>query len=273
MNPGLKVNQGKQMTSYQVKPINNRRMDQITKLIQELESTQQNSQMLQDQKKLTSRPVNKHILIQVGVQEVIQNPDLQQIDKTRQLNSSQDLQGINNIQHIPASEIIPIGGRLIHFIRVWQQIGADQLIQRGIKAYWIHPECPEILRKNKQRFNQTRSEDGLQALDQLINQEVQEQIVEKQPWQMEKDNRLLDSEQISKNKPFYNGEYQYSKRDLVTQRLDDKDRSTICLPSYPCGSRVQTVSGVLPQESVLSIQSNVLWGKTCTTNIPQDVET
>ncbi|KAA6333360.1 MAG: hypothetical protein EZS28_053184, partial [Streblomastix strix] len=39
------------------------------------------------------------------------------------------------------------------------------------------------------------------------------------------------------------------------------------------GSRVQTVSGVLPQESVLSIQSNVLWGKTCTTNIPQDVET
>ncbi|KAA6353105.1 MAG: hypothetical protein EZS28_051368, partial [Streblomastix strix] len=55
--------------------------------------------------------------------------------------------------------------------------------------------------------------------------------------------------------------------------MDDKDRSTICLPSYPSGSRVQTVSGVLPQESVPSIQSNVLWGKTCTTNIPQDVET
>ncbi|KAA6381108.1 MAG: hypothetical protein EZS28_023362, partial [Streblomastix strix] len=48
---------------------------------------------------------------------------------------------------------------------------------------------------------------------------------------------------------------------------------TICLPSYLSGSRVQTISGVLPQESVLSIQSNVLWGKTCTTNIPQDVET
>ncbi|KAA6364731.1 MAG: hypothetical protein EZS28_039742, partial [Streblomastix strix] len=96
---------------------------------------------------------------------------------------------------------------------------------------------------------------------------------QKRPWQMEKDNRLFDLEQISKNKPFHNGGYQYSKRDLVTQRLDDKDRSTICLPSYPSGSRVQTVSGVLPQESVLSIQSNVLWGKTCTTNIPQDVET
>ncbi|KAA6390376.1 MAG: hypothetical protein EZS28_014094, partial [Streblomastix strix] len=96
---------------------------------------------------------------------------------------------------------------------------------------------------------------------------------QKQPWEMEKDNRLFDSEQISKNKPYQNGGYQYIKRDLVTQRLYDKDRSIICLPSYPSGSRVQTVPGVLTQESVLSILSNVLWGETRTTNIPQGVET
>ncbi|KAA6381032.1 MAG: hypothetical protein EZS28_023443 [Streblomastix strix] len=62
-------------------------------------------------------------------------------------------------------------------------------------------------------------------------------------------------------------------RELATQRLDDKDKFIISLPSYPGGSRIQSFPGILPQESVLSIQSNVLWGETCSINIPQDIET
>ncbi|KAA6361946.1 MAG: hypothetical protein EZS28_042527 [Streblomastix strix] len=90
---------------------------------------------------------------------------------------------------------------------------------------------------------------------------------------MEKDNRLFEREQISKNKSFYNGGNQYSKRDLVIQRLDNKDRSTICLPSNSSGPVVQTFPEVQPYESILSIQSNVLWDEICIINIPQDIET
>ncbi|KAA6400767.1 MAG: hypothetical protein EZS28_003707 [Streblomastix strix] len=162
---------------------------------------------------------------------------------------------------------IPIRGRLIHFIRVWQQIGADKLIQRGIKAYWIHAECPKILRKNKQKIIQTRSEDSLGALDQLIDQELQEQIVEKVAF---KDLAWLILVLQYPNAILGNG---YAKRNLVTQLLDEKDRSTIRHSSYPGGSRVQTFPGILTQESVLSKQRDVLWDETYTINIPQDVNT
>ncbi|KAA6386719.1 MAG: hypothetical protein EZS28_017753 [Streblomastix strix] len=65
MNSRQLVNQGKQITSYQFKLINNISMDQINQLIYELESTHQSSIMLQGQKKLTSRSVDKHILTQI----------------------------------------------------------------------------------------------------------------------------------------------------------------------------------------------------------------
>ncbi|KAA6371637.1 MAG: hypothetical protein EZS28_032837 [Streblomastix strix] len=57
-----------------------------------------------------------------------------------------------------ASMNFPIGDRFIHFLPAWQRIGADNLIRRGIKAYWIHQECPSILQRNRYIPIENRSE-------------------------------------------------------------------------------------------------------------------
>ncbi|KAA6367897.1 MAG: hypothetical protein EZS28_036576, partial [Streblomastix strix] len=57
----------------------------------------------------------------------------------------------------PHLQDLPIGGRLTHYISEWQKIGADTLVSRGIKAYQLHKEFPEILARNKCIPSQNRS--------------------------------------------------------------------------------------------------------------------
>ncbi|KAA6367189.1 MAG: putative reverse transcriptase, partial [Streblomastix strix] len=73
---------------------------------------------------------------------------------------------------------LPIGGRLTHYISEWQKIRADTLISRGIKAYWLHKECPEILARYKCISLQNRSKQSLESVEDLIQKELQEDIVE-----------------------------------------------------------------------------------------------
>ncbi|KAA6366112.1 MAG: putative reverse transcriptase, partial [Streblomastix strix] len=78
----------------------------------------------------------------------------------------------------PHLQDLPIGGRLTHYISEWQKIGADTLVSRGINAYWLHKECPEIMARNKCIPSQNRSKQSLEALEDLIQKELQEDIIE-----------------------------------------------------------------------------------------------
>ncbi|KAA6372855.1 MAG: hypothetical protein EZS28_031619, partial [Streblomastix strix] len=71
-----------------------------------------------------------------------------------------------------------VGGRLVHFLEEWKKIKADVLIEKGIKAYWIHQECPRILEENKYIPQQMRSRESMIALEELILKELREEIIE-----------------------------------------------------------------------------------------------
>ncbi|KAA6385986.1 MAG: hypothetical protein EZS28_018488 [Streblomastix strix] len=44
---------------------------------------------------------------------------------------------------------LPVGGKLSHYVSEWQMIGADTLISRGIKPFWLYKECSEILTRGQ----------------------------------------------------------------------------------------------------------------------------
>ncbi|KAA6399819.1 MAG: hypothetical protein EZS28_004658 [Streblomastix strix] len=71
----------------------------------------------------------------------------------------------------------PIGGRLIHFLDIWKLIKADVLITRGIKAYWINKQAPQIMELNMTVPNQRRSKESEMALGLLIQKELQEETM------------------------------------------------------------------------------------------------
>jgi hypothetical protein len=52
------------------------------------------------------------------------------------------------MSHCNSMEYIPVGGRLIHFLEAWRYIRADQLVMKGIKAYWKSTQSPVILADN-----------------------------------------------------------------------------------------------------------------------------
>ncbi|KAA6337379.1 MAG: hypothetical protein EZS28_052792, partial [Streblomastix strix] len=76
---------------------------------------------------------------------------------------------------------IPIGGRLTHFVEAWKLIGADAVVTRGIKAFWINTQAPQILEKNMTNPVKIRSKDSQLALGKLIEKELQEDIIEEVP--------------------------------------------------------------------------------------------
>ncbi|KAA6369594.1 MAG: putative reverse transcriptase [Streblomastix strix] len=76
---------------------------------------------------------------------------------------------------------IPIGGRLTHFIDAWKLIGADALVTRGIKAFWINTQAPQILERNMTNPVKIRSKDSQLTLYKLIEKELQEDIIEEVP--------------------------------------------------------------------------------------------
>ncbi|KAA6368819.1 MAG: putative reverse transcriptase, partial [Streblomastix strix] len=71
-----------------------------------------------------------------------------------------------------------VGGRLVHFLEEWKKIKADVLIEKGIKANWIHQECPRILEENKYIPQQMRFGESVIALEELILKELREEIIE-----------------------------------------------------------------------------------------------
>ncbi|KAA6359672.1 MAG: hypothetical protein EZS28_044801, partial [Streblomastix strix] len=73
---------------------------------------------------------------------------------------------------------IPIGGRLTHFVDVWKLIGADALVTRGIKAFWINTQAPQILERNMTNPVKIKSKDSQLALGKLIEKELLEDIIE-----------------------------------------------------------------------------------------------
>ncbi|KAA6360637.1 MAG: putative reverse transcriptase, partial [Streblomastix strix] len=76
---------------------------------------------------------------------------------------------------------IPIGGRLTHFVDAWKLIGADALVTRGIKAFWINTQAPQILERNMTNPVKIRSKDSQLALGKLIEKELLEDIIEEVP--------------------------------------------------------------------------------------------
>ncbi|KAA6362607.1 MAG: hypothetical protein EZS28_041866, partial [Streblomastix strix] len=76
---------------------------------------------------------------------------------------------------------IPIGGRLTHFVDAWKLIGADAVVTRGIKAFWINTQAPQILERNMTNPVKIRSKDSQLALGKLIEKELQEDIIEEVP--------------------------------------------------------------------------------------------
>ncbi|KAA6376769.1 MAG: hypothetical protein EZS28_027703, partial [Streblomastix strix] len=82
--------------------------------------------------------------------------------------------------------------------------------------------------------------------------------------QVEEDNRLLNTQQVSPVVSLHNGGYQYSQGINVRGILDVQDRSGVSIPSYSCGSSIPTFSGFYTQGKVLQICSNVLRSQTCT---------
>ncbi|KAA6396106.1 MAG: putative reverse transcriptase [Streblomastix strix] len=77
---------------------------------------------------------------------------------------------------------IPIGGRLTHFVDTWNLIGADALVTRGIKTFWINTQAYQILERNMTNPVKIRSKDILLALDRLIEKKFPEDIIEEVPF-------------------------------------------------------------------------------------------
>ncbi|KAA6363349.1 MAG: hypothetical protein EZS28_041123, partial [Streblomastix strix] len=67
---------------------------------------------------------------------------------------------------------IPIGGRLTHFVEAWKLIGADALVTRGIKAFWINTQAPQILERNMTNPVKIRSKDSQLDPSKLIDKEL-----------------------------------------------------------------------------------------------------
>ncbi|KAA6374456.1 MAG: hypothetical protein EZS28_030017, partial [Streblomastix strix] len=77
---------------------------------------------------------------------------------------------------------IPTGGRLTHFVDAWKLIGVDALVTRGIKAFWINIQTPQIQEINMTNTVKIRSKDSQLALGKLIDKELQENIIEEVPF-------------------------------------------------------------------------------------------
>ncbi|KAA6361671.1 MAG: putative reverse transcriptase [Streblomastix strix] len=77
---------------------------------------------------------------------------------------------------------ISIGGRLTHFVDAWKLIGADALVTREIKAFWINIQALQILERNMINSVKIRSKDSQLALGKLIEKEFQEDIIEEVPF-------------------------------------------------------------------------------------------
>ncbi|KAA6364619.1 MAG: hypothetical protein EZS28_039854, partial [Streblomastix strix] len=73
---------------------------------------------------------------------------------------------------------IPIGGKLVNYIEKLKQINEDQMIMRGIKAYWKSFASPQILSQNCRIQTQHRSKESEVALSSIIQQELKEQVIE-----------------------------------------------------------------------------------------------
>ncbi|KAA6362755.1 MAG: hypothetical protein EZS28_041718, partial [Streblomastix strix] len=68
---------------------------------------------------------------------------------------------------------IPIGGRLTHFVDAWKLIGADALVTRGIKAFWIITQAPLNPRKKHDQFRQDKVERQLISSRQIDRERIQ----------------------------------------------------------------------------------------------------
>ncbi|KAA6360776.1 MAG: hypothetical protein EZS28_043698 [Streblomastix strix] len=183
--------------------------------------------------------------------------------------------------------ICPIIGRLIHFLSAWQRIGAENLVRRDIKAYQIHQECPSIQQRNRYIPIENSSEASMIALDQLINQELEEKIIiQVQEKDLSQTNPCFAIPKPGTNKltkitncsilnnfsPVFSlhyGGYQYPQGTYVKGRLDVQDRSGVSFPPQSCGSSIPTFSGFYAQGQVLQIHNNVLWSQSCPFDIPQ----
>ncbi|KAA6360699.1 MAG: hypothetical protein EZS28_043773, partial [Streblomastix strix] len=80
--------------------------------------------------------------------------------------------------------------------------------------------------------------------------------------QMAQDNGLFRSQQATQSQSSYHGRYQNAKTIVVRQRLDNKSRHRIRIPSRVGKRRTSTLYTFHLQRKILPLLSNVLWHQT-----------
>ncbi|KAA6373489.1 MAG: hypothetical protein EZS28_030986, partial [Streblomastix strix] len=94
----------------------------------------------------------------------------------------QDTQIKSFLEEHQHSANIPIGGRLTHFVDAWKLIVVDALVTRGVKAFWINTQAPQILERNMSNPVKIRSKDRQLDPSKLIDKELHEDIIDEVPF-------------------------------------------------------------------------------------------